>query len=117
MNRCPFCEIVAGRAPANIVHAWNDVIAFVPRRHVTDAASSDIETVMRTMRCATALIRSWDHAANLITSVGEAATQSVFHLHVHAVPRRLGDGLPLPWTPQQEAAAGSATPEEDTDGS
>lgn len=39
--------------------------------------------------------------ANLITSAGHPATQSVFHLHVHYVPRAEGDGLPLPWTPQQ----------------
>lgn len=40
-------------------------------------------------------------AANLITSRGGAATQTVFHLHVHVVPREAGDGLALPWTPQQ----------------
>ncbi|MEU3978362.1 HIT family protein [Streptomyces bacillaris] len=44
-------------------------------------------------------------AANLITSKGAEATQSVYHLHVHIVPRRDGDNLPLPWTPQHEARA------------
>jgi histidine triad (HIT) family protein len=42
--------------------------------------------------------------ANLITSVGSAATQTVFHLHVHVVPRRAGDGLALPWTSQKADA-------------
>jgi len=37
---------------------------------------------------------------NLITSAGAEATQTVFHLHVHLVPRRKGDGLTLPWTGQ-----------------
>lgn len=36
--------------------------------------------------------------ANLITSAGEAATQTVKHLHVHVVPRAKGDGLLLPWS-------------------
>ncbi len=36
---------------------------------------------------------------NLITSAGREATQTVFHLHIHVVPRRDGDGLALPWTP------------------
>ncbi len=45
---------------------------------------------------------------NLITSKGEAATQSVFHLHVHIVPRQEGDRLPLPWTPQHTARATAA---------
>ncbi|WP_353107799.1 HIT family protein [Gordonia sp. (in: high G+C Gram-positive bacteria)] len=42
------------------------------------------------------------HAAgfNLIVNAGEAATQTIDHLHVHYVPRRRGDGLTLPWTGQ-----------------
>lgn len=39
-------------------------------------------------------------AANIITSIGADATQTVRHLHVHMVPRRAGDGLALPWTNQ-----------------
>jgi histidine triad (HIT) family protein len=34
---------------------------------------------------------------NLITSRGEAATQTVKHLHLHLIPRFAGDGLKLPW--------------------
>lgn len=37
---------------------------------------------------------------NLITSKGPNATQTVFHTHVHLVPRREGDGLFLPWSNQ-----------------
>jgi histidine triad (HIT) family protein len=44
-------------------------------------------------------------AANLITSKGSAATQTVFHLHVHLVPRQVDDGLPLPWTPPRSRSA------------
>ncbi|MFJ3817807.1 HIT family protein [Streptomyces sp. NPDC090056] len=44
-------------------------------------------------------------AANLTTSKGTEATQSVFHLHVHVVPGQDGDNLPLPWTPQHAARA------------
>jgi diadenosine tetraphosphate (Ap4A) HIT family hydrolase len=39
-------------------------------------------------------------AANFITSAGRDATQTVFHLHIHIVPRHAGDGLALPWTGQ-----------------
>lgn len=35
---------------------------------------------------------------NLIVSAGEAATQTVMHVHVHVVPRRPDDGLALPWS-------------------
>ena len=37
----------------------------------------------------------------LITNIGPAATQSVWHLHVHVVPRTEGDGLLLPWSNQR----------------
>lgn len=39
---------------------------------------------------------------NLITSAGEAATQTVPHFHVHLVPRRKGDNLKLPWSGQKK---------------
>lgn len=39
--------------------------------------------------------------ANIITSVGPAATQTVPHMHVHIVPRTPGDGVVLPWTFQK----------------
>jgi histidine triad (HIT) family protein len=111
-DSCVFCEIVTGRSPANVVYAWLDAVAFrplnpvtqghvlvVPRVHVEDAFTDSVIT-------GTTYIRAAEYAAgkgacNLITSVGKNATQTVFHLHVHVVPRRAGDGLPLPWTPQQ----------------
>ncbi|NGO78235.1 HIT domain-containing protein [Streptomyces sp. YC504] len=106
---CPFCEIVAGRAFAQMVAEWDDVVAFrplnavtrehtlvVPRTHVRDFAS-DPEVSAATMRRAAELMRGTSRHLNLITSRGAAATQSVFHLHLHLVPRTEGDGLALPW--------------------
>lgn len=49
------------------------------------------------MRRAAELMRGTSRHLNLITSRGAAATQSVFHLHLHLVPRTEGDGLALPW--------------------
>ena len=34
---------------------------------------------------------------NILQNNGEAAGQSVFHLHFHIIPRRQGDGLTIPW--------------------
>lgn len=114
MSTCVFCEIVAGRAPASIVQEWPDAIAIVPlnpvvdghvlvlpRAHVQDAADDPAVTATAMHRAAQLMVDVGD--ANIITSKGAAATQTVFHLHVHVVPRRHGDDLPLPWTPQQEA--------------
>ncbi|MEV7492208.1 HIT domain-containing protein [Streptomyces anulatus] len=115
MSDCVFCRIVAGQVPATIVREWDDAIAIrprsggctdghvfvLPRVHVEDAGT-DIEVTKAVMGRAAELMAELP-AANLITSKGTEATQSVFHLHVHIVPRLDGDDLPLPWTPQHEA--------------
>ena len=79
----------------------------LPRVHVPDAGT-DPDVTAAVMRRAAELMAEHG-AANLITSRGAAATQTVFHLHVHVVPRRPGDGLMLPWSapdPVKEAARG-----------
>ncbi|MFD0269593.1 HIT family protein [Streptomyces sp. NPDC127106] len=117
MKSCIFCSIAAGQAPAVIVREWLDALAIrprtggvtdghvmvLPRVHVADAGT-DPEVTASVMRRAAELMAELP-AANLITSKGTEATQSVFHLHVHVVPRQEGDNLPLPWTPQHAARA------------
>lgn len=105
---CVFCEIVAGRAPATVVRQWPDSVAIVPldpvveghllvipRQHVADVAE-DPNVSALTMRAASVLAGEAGDC-NVITSKGRPATQSVFHLHLHVVPRRDNDGLALPW--------------------
>ena len=72
----------------------------VPKAHAKDALA-DPELTGHVFRFASelALARGME-SCNLVTSVGRAATQSVGHAHAHIVPRRFGDGLPLPWTYQ-----------------
>lgn len=106
VSDCVFCDIAAGRAPATVVREWDDALAIVPRgpvvaghvlvipkRHVPDAAS-DPDTSAAVMRRAAEIV-PWP--ANIITSLGAEATQSVFHLHLHIIPRAEDDGLALPW--------------------
>ncbi len=112
MTDCPFCEIVAGRAPATVVRDWPDAVAIVPLNPVTDGhvlvmPRSHVADFTEDPVC-TALVmrRAAEMGAapmNLITSAGTEATQTVRHLHVHLVPRAADDGLPLPWTPQPVA--------------
>jgi histidine triad (HIT) family protein len=106
---CPFCRIIAGRAPVALVREWPDALAFVPLRpvveghtlvvpkeHVPDFAA-DPEVSAAAMRRAAELMRWTPRPMNLITSKGREATQSVWHLHLHLVPRAENDGLALPW--------------------
>lgn len=112
---CVFCEIAAGRAEARIVYADEAVLAFiplrpateghtlvVPRKHVRhflelDGATSD--AVFRaSTRVGNAVVDAVDaDGMNLITSAGREAEQTVFHLHVHLVPRTEGDGFDEIW--------------------
>lgn len=119
---CVFCDIVAGQAPAIVVREWDVALAIkprggvndghvlvIPRTHIADAGA-DTKLAGRVMECAAELMAELPDA-NIITSKGAAATQSVFHLHYHLLFRSADDGLPLPWTPQQEAARAKANEE------
>jgi len=70
---------------------------FVSPQHVTDA-SQDRFITGRTFAAAAEYARRQGSDFNLITSGGVDATQTVFHLHVHYVPREANDGLLLPWS-------------------
>jgi histidine triad (HIT) family protein len=115
---CVFCEILYGNQPAQIVYdgivtlgivPLNPVteghVIFMPRKHVRDA-SEEPSVAAAVMGDATQYIQHLRRRSdsgpnspdfNIITSIEPAATQSVFHLHLHVVPRTVNDALALPW--------------------
>lgn len=108
---CVFCRIVAGTEPARMVAVWPEAVAFhplepvtpghvlvVPTTHVSDFMEN-ANVSADAMRFAAVVANSLNprRAWNLITSKGHEATQSVYHLHLHLVPRTTNDGLALPW--------------------
>lgn len=116
---CPFCEIVQRDDPdAREVYRDEHVVAFfplepatlghtlvVPRHHVPDIWSLDQQTAERLAVATTRLSRVVKDALtpeglNIIQSNGRAATQTVFHLHVHIVPRWEGDAVGRIWPPE-----------------
>jgi histidine triad (HIT) family protein len=115
---CLFCKIVSGEIPATKVHEDERTIAFmdinpgtrghllvIPREHVADLhaiGDEDLLAVARTARTMAdkALDRLGAEGVNVIQNNGSAAWQTVFHYHVHVVPRYGGDGIRLPWVPQ-----------------
>ena len=128
MDGCVFCAIVAGRAPAhrlledehtvsflNIAPATPGHALVVPRRHAAGLWDVEDEEHARVARMASRvarlLRRTLDPAGvNLVHATGEAAWQSVFHFHVHVVPRYRSDELQVMWrretpVPDEELAA------------
>lgn len=106
---CVFCDIIDGLSPAVQVQETGASITivplspvttghvlFIPRRHVEDAATDPWLTGQVMMDAAAYAARAGGEF-NLLTSAGRAATQSVFHLHIHYVPRSPSDQLMLPW--------------------
>jgi histidine triad (HIT) family protein len=118
---CVFCKIIAGELPSQIVAEDERTVSFmdispatrghalvVPRRHVKDLLEIGDEDLVAVALAAQRLARRARdrlHAdgVNLLNSCGRAAWQTVFHFHVHVIPRYEGDPLRLPWVP----AAGS----------
>jgi histidine triad (HIT) family protein len=105
-TNCVFCDIVQGKAPATIVCEWEDALALVPlgpvttghvivipKVHVPDALADPQVSAIVMARASELAVGP----CNLIVNVGREATQSVFHLHLHIVPRAKDDGLALPW--------------------
>lgn len=118
---CPFCEIVQRDDPdAREVYRDEHVVAFfptepavlghtmvVPREHVPDVWALSEETVSHlawaSVRLAGAIREAVEpEGLNIIQSNGAAATQTVFHLHVHLVPRWGGDAMGPIWPEKVE---------------
>jgi histidine triad (HIT) family protein len=115
---CLFCKIVAGEIPATILAEDERTIAFmdinpatrghalvIPRAHAADIHAidpADLQAVaVAAQKIARRAVSGGLGAAgvNLLNSNGPAAWQTVFHFHVHVIPRYDGDPLRLPWIP------------------
>lgn len=114
---CLFCKIVAGDVPATRVDEDERTIAFmdinpatrghllvVPREHSTDLFDIDAEDLAACVQSAQRLAvrvreRLGADGVNLLNSCRPAAWQTVFHFHVHVIPRYADDPLRLPWVP------------------
>jgi histidine triad (HIT) family protein len=114
---CLFCRIVAGEIPSTRVDEDERTVAFmdinpatrghalvVPREHSRDLHEIGAEDLAA---CAAMAQRVANRArdrlgadgVNLLNSCGRVAWQTVFHFHVHVIPRYANDPLRLPWVP------------------
>ncbi|WP_433576782.1 HIT family protein [Nocardia brasiliensis] len=120
---CPFCDIVHRFDPdAREVYRDEYTVAFfpeepatlghtlvIPSQHIRDIWSLDLETAARLARTVTALAGAVRRTVvpdglNIIQSNGEAATQTVMHLHTHIVPRWTNDPIGRIWPPETHYA-------------
>ncbi len=111
MSDCIFCDIVAGNAPAREVYSDDNVVGFldirpvmrghtllVPRAHSSGLTDLDPEIGGKVFaagqRVGTAMREALGaDGVNLLVNDGRAAMQTVFHTHLHVVPRHNGDKL------------------------
>ncbi len=113
---CDFCEIAKGDQPeTEVIWRADEWMAFfpldpatpghtlvIPRRHVPDLWEVDAKLGEELMGVAIRMGQAIQAALrpdglNLITSSGRVAEQSVFHLHLHLVPRWRDDGFGKIW--------------------
>ena len=128
---CIFCKIVAGELPATVVASDERALAFldispatrghtlvIPRAHAPDIHEVQTEDLVASIVLARRVAsrareRLGADGVNLLQSSGRAAWQTVFHFHIHVIPRYAGDPLRLPWVPApgdpSDIAAAGAT--------
>ncbi len=117
VSDCIFCAIVAGEAPAEIVDSDEHTITLmdinpatkghalvIPRAHSEDLLSISEEDLCNAAVAAQRAARRMEETLqpdgyNILNSCGPAAWQTVFHFHVHVIPRYEDDPLRLPWRP------------------
>ena len=115
MTECVFCKIASKVIPASVVHEDERTLAFmdlgqVNPGHVLVAAKAHTENLYELGDAdAAAVSRAVARVARAIRDAfapqglsvyqanGRVAGQTVFHYHVHLVPRHEGDGMDLTW--------------------
>jgi histidine triad (HIT) family protein len=118
MSDCIFCGIVAGTMPAERVYEDEHTVAFldiapacdghilvIPRAHSDDIHTTDpanLAAVAATVQLMAGRVSGalGAEGVSVVQSNGRAAGQTVFHYHVHVLPRYDGDPIRLPWTPE-----------------
>ncbi len=112
---CLFCKIIAGEIPCFKLFENDETLAFmdinpaneghalvIPKEHSRDVHAVSDAAITATVTTAKKIAAAIDKTLNpdglnLLQCNGPAAAQSVFHFHMHVLPRREGDELKLNW--------------------
>jgi len=112
---CIFCKIIGGEIPCFKLYENDHTLSFmdinpaseghalvIPKEHAADVHAVSEDAIMNTVITAKKIAAAVDRTLNpdglnLLQCNGPAAAQSVFHFHMHVLPRRDGDELKLNW--------------------
>ena len=116
MSDCVFCKIVAGQIPSTRVYEDEHALAFMDlgqvnpghvlvavKKHAAnlfeleDAQAAAVARATARVSRAPSATHSKPEGLSVYQANGKAAGQTVFHYHVHLLPRHAGDGMELVW--------------------
>ncbi len=115
MSDCIFCKIVAGEIPSFKLYEDDDVFSFmdinplhdghcliIPKAHYPNIFEAPGDVLAKLMPVVGRMARAVNAALapdgiNIMQANGEAAGQSVFHIHFHVLPRAMGDDAKINW--------------------
>ena len=110
---CIFCKIIKGEIPSYKIYEDDKSYAFldiacdsyghtlvIPKKHCTNILDCDEEYLKATIATAQKISRHFVEncgfeGVNVLNASGVSAQQSVFHLHMHVIPRQAGDGIAI----------------------
>lgn len=117
---CIFCKIAAGEIPSKTVYEDDDFraildispaskghVIILPKNHadnifeISDEDASGIMLVAKKIASKVKNVFGCD-GVNILQNNGEAAGQTVFHFHVHVIPRYENDNIRIKWTQHED---------------
>ena len=117
MSDCIFCKIIEGDIPSTTIYeddrakaildinpAARGHVIVLPKTHAADVFEIPDEDLSHAIcvakKIAIALKRAYScEGVNILQNNGEVAGQTVFHLHIHVIPRFAGDTVNMKWIP------------------
>lgn len=122
-NNCIFCKIANGEIPSSTVYeddlfrvildlspATKGHALILPKKHMANIFEMDEETAEKVFVLASRIAKAMKEALNcdglnIVQNNGEIAGQTVFHFHMHIIPRYNDDGQQINWVPKTSEAA------------
>ena len=118
---CIFCKIAAGEIPSRKLYEDEDFVVIldlnptskghaliIPKEHYANLYEIDEEVAAKAMKLAKKMALKMTDVLgcdgfNLLQNNGESAGQTIFHFHMHLIPRYVNDGQKILWTPGESA--------------